>query len=217
MTTPNPGLRSRSAGTVAAGVAAAHPPPVASDPVASVHSALHSPEFLVFRNVVLFFLGVFWLSLAYWVYKDARRRIDDPWLVGGAVALGLFPPFIGPLVYLLFRPGEYLADARFRELALEELDLAVRHRERCPLCRAPVEPDFLACPVCSGKLKQACTGCGAPVDAVWQMCPWCEAPLDEPAVVGLGETGENPGALDELLRSQAKGVGAPARRRPAQA
>ena len=79
--------------------------------------------------------GVLWLSLAYWVYKDARRRIDDPWLVGGAVVLGLFPPFVGPLVYLLFRPGEYLADARFRELELEELELALRHSERCPLCR----------------------------------------------------------------------------------
>ena len=117
------------------------------------------------------------------------------------------PPFVGPLVYLLFRPGEYLADVRFRELELAELELALRHGERCPLCRAPVEPDFLACPVCSGKLKQACAGCGAPVEAVWQMCPWCETPLDEPAVVALGETAQNPGALDELLRSQAKGVG----------
>ena len=39
------------------------------------------------------------------------------------------------------------------------------------------------------------------------MCPWCETPLDEPAVVALGETAQNPGALDELLRSQAKGLG----------
>jgi hypothetical protein len=190
---------------------------VATDPIASMHAVFNSTAFLLVRNLSFFFLGVFWLSLAYWVYKDARRRLDDPWLVGSAVLLGVFPPFIGPLVYALFRPSEYLADARIRDLELQELDHALRHVERCPLCRAPVEADFLVCPVCSGKLKQACAGCGAPVDAVWQMCPWCETHLNQPAIVALGETAENPGALDELLRSQAKGVGSPARRRPAQA
>jgi double zinc ribbon protein len=190
---------------------------VATDPLASMHAVFNSTAFLLVRNLSFFFLGVFWLSLGYWVYKDARRRIDDPLLVGGAVLLGFFAPFVGPLVYLLFRPGEYLAEVRLRELELEELDLAVRQGERCPLCRAPVEPDFLACPVCSGKLKQACAGCGAPVHAVWQICPWCETPLNEPAIFALGETAQSPGAVDELLRSQAKGVGSPARRRPAQA
>ena len=29
-----------------------------------------------------FFVVVFWLATAFWVFKDARRRIDDPWLVG---------------------------------------------------------------------------------------------------------------------------------------
>ena len=198
-------------------MAAAHPPPVASDPLASLHDAFRSTEFLLFRNLVFFFLGVFWLSLAYWVYKDARRRIDDPWLVGGAVLLGLFPPFIGPLVYVLFRPGEYLAEARFRELELAELDALLRHQERCRRCRARVEPDFLACPVCSAKLKQACAGCDAAVDAAWQLCPWCETPLNAPPAPARAERAESPGALDELLRSKAKGAGPRAGRRPAQA
>jgi hypothetical protein len=198
-------------------VAAAHAATVATDPLASMHAVFNSTAFLLVRNLSFFFFGVFWLSLAYWVYKDARRRNDDPWLVGGAALLGVFPPFVGLLVYLLFRPGEYLADVRFRELELAELELALRQGERCPLCRAAVEPDFLACPVCSGKLKQACAGCGAPVAAVWQMCPWCETPLDEPAIVALGATAQRPGAVDELLRAQAKSVGSPARRRPAQA
>ena len=59
---------------------------------------------LVLRNLSVFIVCVFWLSIAYWVYKDARRRIEDPWLVGMATILGLFPPFIGALVYMLFRP-----------------------------------------------------------------------------------------------------------------
>ena len=61
-----------------------------------------SDVWLVVRNVFFFFLVVFWLASAFWVYKDARRRIDDPWLLAMAVALGIFPPFLGPL--LMFFP-----------------------------------------------------------------------------------------------------------------
>jgi hypothetical protein len=46
---------------------------------------------LVLRNLSVFIVCVFWLSIAYWVYKDARRRIEDPWLVGMATIIGLFP------------------------------------------------------------------------------------------------------------------------------
>jgi hypothetical protein len=30
---------------------------------------------MVIRNLTLFCVGVFWLSVAFWVYKDAPRRI----------------------------------------------------------------------------------------------------------------------------------------------
>ena len=61
------------------------------DPLGFVGDFFDSEEWLVIRNVTLFFLVVFWLASAYWVYKDARRRIDDPWLLAMAVALGIFP------------------------------------------------------------------------------------------------------------------------------
>jgi hypothetical protein len=181
-----------------------------------MHDVFNSTAFLLVRNLSFFFVGIFWLSLAYWVYKDARRRLDDPWLVGAAVVLGLFPPFLGALVYALFRPGEYLADQRVRELEVQELEAVLERRIDCPICRAPSDPEFLACPVCATKLRQACAGCGAPVEGVWQMCPWCETPVDTPAAVGLGGTAATPGALDELLKQQAQSVGSPARRRAAE-
>src|SRR6185312_1331036 len=112
----------------------------------------NSTAFLLARNLVFFFLAVFWLSLAYWVYKDARRRLDDPWLVAASTVLGLIPPFVGPLVYVLFRPGEYLADARARELELREIESVVEQQQECPVCRAPSDPEFLVCPVCTTKL-----------------------------------------------------------------
>src|SRR3954453_6464396 len=45
----------------------------------------HSTAFEVTRNLALFFVVVFWLGLAYWVYRDARRRLDHPWLPGASV------------------------------------------------------------------------------------------------------------------------------------
>ena len=132
----------------------------------------------VIRNLTLFFVVVFWLSVAFWVYKDARRRIDDPWLVGMAVLLGLVPPFLGALVYMLFRPPEYLEDVRERDLEMKAMEQRlVRRDQHCPVCRAEVDPNFLVCPVCTTKLRQACVNCHRPLEALWQVCPFCETPI----------------------------------------
>jgi len=142
----------------------------------------------VIRNLTLFFVVVFWLATAYWVFKDARRRIEDPWLVGMATVLGLVPPFIGPLIYMLFRPPEYLEDVRERELEVKAMEERLSRREmHCPVCRAEVDPAFLICPVCTTRLRQSCTNCKAPLEALWQVCPYCETPV-APAPVELGQT-----------------------------
>ena len=44
-------------------------------------------------NGLGFFAFVLWLSLGYWTYKDARRRIVDPLLIVCAVVLALIIPF----------------------------------------------------------------------------------------------------------------------------
>jgi hypothetical protein len=128
------------------------------------------------RNLALFLVVVFWLATAYWVYKDATRRIDDPWLVAIATLLGLFPPFIGPLVYMLFRPPEYLDDVRERELEIRAMEERLADDRQCPVCRGRVDPSFIVCPVCTTKLRQACGSCGAPMEAIWQACPYCATP-----------------------------------------
>ncbi len=147
-------------------------------------SFFHSDTWYVIRNLLIFFGAIFWLAVAYWVYKDARRRIEDPWLVAMATLLGLVPPFLGTLVYMLFRPPEYLEDVRERDLEIKELEERLsRYELRCPVCRAGVDPTYLVCPVCTTKLKQACVSCKAPLEALWQVCPHCETPV-EPARVG---------------------------------
>jgi hypothetical protein len=152
------------------------------DAFGSVKDFFDSSAWHLIRNVSLFFLVVFWAASAFWVYKDARRRIEDPWLLAIAVALGIFPPFVGPLLYMLFRPPEYLEDVRERELEIKAMEESL-DAERCPVCRAEVDDSFLACPVCTTKLKSACRRCKAPLEPLWQICPFCETPVDTPRIV----------------------------------
>ena len=143
-----------------------------------VNDFFNSGTWLVIRNLAIFFVGVFWLASVYWVYKDARRRIEDPWLVAMATLLGLIAPFIGSLIYLFFRPPEYLEDVHERELEIRAMEERLgRREEHCPVCRAAIEPDYLICPVCTTKLKQACISCKAPLEPLWQVCPYCETPI----------------------------------------
>jgi hypothetical protein len=151
----------------------------------STHDFFTSGAWLVIRNLMLFFAAVFWLAFAYWVYKDARRRIEDPWLVGMATLLGLVPPYVGPFIYMLFRPPEYLDDVRERELEIKAMEDRLSKRDlHCPVCRSEVDSSFLVCPICTTKLKQSCSTCKAPLEALWQVCPFCETPI-EPAAVAM--------------------------------
>jgi hypothetical protein len=167
-----------------------------------------SNTWLVIRNLAILFLIVFWLATVYWVYKDARRRIEDPWLVATAVVLGVVP-FIGPLVYLFFRPPEYLEDRRERELEIRAMEEQIGQRvSHCPVCRAAVEPDFLVCPVCTTKLKQACTSCKAPLEPLWQVCPYCETPIVRRSSVFEDTLALSPETLEEPLRLPRRGSSA---------
>ncbi|HEY4237590.1 MAG TPA: zinc ribbon domain-containing protein, partial [Gaiellaceae bacterium] len=117
-------------------------------------------------------------------YKDAKRRIEDPVLIGMSVVVALIIPFLGPFVYMLFRPPEYLEDVRERDLEIKAMEERIAAVDlRCPVCHAEVDSGYLVCPVCTTKLKQACVSCGSPLEPIWQVCPFCETPI-EPAVPG---------------------------------
>src|SRR5688500_7978986 len=105
-------------------------------------------------NLLLLFLVVVWLALVYWTYADARRRIEDPMLVGCATAASLFP-FVGTIVYMIVRPPEYIEDVRERELGIAAAEARLHSMEllACPHCDYEVEKSFLRCPSCLRKLK----------------------------------------------------------------
>ncbi len=137
----------------------------------------HSAGFVMARNVALVLAVVFWLALGFWVHKDARRRIGDPLLVLLATLIGLVPPYIGALVYLLFRPSDTLEDVRCRRAELQALEQQLtRARPTCPFCSSTVEPEYLACPVCTTTLREPCAACNAPLEPLWQICPYCTSP-----------------------------------------
>ena len=156
-----------------------------SDFFGALHDLFGSGRGPVFRNLAIFLLVVFWLAVGYWVFKDARRRIEDPWLVGAATLLGLVPPFIGALIYMLFRPPEYLEDVRERELEIKAMEESLGRggQQHCPVCRAEIDENFLVCPVCTTRLRQSCVSCKAPLEPLWQVCPYCETPIASPAPI----------------------------------
>jgi len=149
----------------------------------STHDFFNSGAWFVIRNLLIFFALVFWAATIWWIYKDAKRRIEDPWLVGVSCLLGVVVPFFGPFIYMLFRPPEYLEDVRERELEIRAMEDRLSMRgSQCPVCRADVDPSFLVCPVCTTRLKHACINCNAPLEARWQVCPYCETPVESPGV-----------------------------------
>ncbi|MBE0429195.1 MAG: zinc ribbon domain-containing protein [Thermoleophilia bacterium] len=124
-------------------------------------------------------LVALWLALVFWTYKDAKRRLTDPLMIGVSVATSLFFPFIGTLFYTILRPPEYLED-------ILERDLEIRAREqelvgganRCPVCRAPLRDEYLVCPRCRRRLKYRCAACDRPLDESWKVCPYCEEEVE---------------------------------------
>jgi RNA polymerase subunit RPABC4/transcription elongation factor Spt4 len=148
-----------------------------------LHDFFQSTTWSIMRAALIVFVVLFWIATIFWVRKDARRRIADRTLVALATLLGIVIPFLGPLVYMLFRPPEYLADVRERELEMRAIERRLDGRElRCSVCNAEVDSEFLVCPVCTTRLRQACASCGKPLEPAWQVCPYCETPVTGEAV-----------------------------------
>lgn len=148
----------------------------AANPLQPVLDVYDSGWFRAGVRLLLLLVVVLWLALVLWVYKDARRRMEDPILIGVAVAVALIFPFVGPFVYLFLRPPEYLADVRERELEIRLMERRFGGADACPYCKAPVEAEYLVCPACAGHLRKACAGCARPLDPTWRVCPYCASP-----------------------------------------
>ena len=120
-------------------------------------------------------LLVVWVVLIAWTYVDAKRRIEDPLLIGCATAVSLYP-YVGTLVYALLRPPKLLRDANEGELGRRASLMRVKRLEvaACLNCQHPIQANYRRCPKCRTLVKDPCRRCGKLVDRRWSFCPYCE-------------------------------------------
>jgi RNA polymerase subunit RPABC4/transcription elongation factor Spt4 len=155
----------------------------------TINGILHSVYWTVALYVFTFCVGVLWLALVFWTFKDARKRIDDPIIVGVAVLTSLVLPFMGTLVYAILRPSEYLAEVRERELEMRAMEQELQSLRACPSCGEVIRPDFVVCPSCRRQLRSVCPSCERVLEPGWKLCPYCgqdlkvrrvPPPMDQP-------------------------------------
>jgi hypothetical protein len=141
---------------------------------------IESNAFNLVVDLLILFAVVLYFSLLYWTYTDARRRIEDPMMIGLATVVSLFP-FVGTIIYLILRPPEYLEDVRERELETRAAEARLHGLDYslCPHCDYPIERDFIRCPSCLRKLKERCVSCSKPLDRAWTICPYCETEVPD--------------------------------------
>lgn len=147
----------------------------AANPLQPVTNFLASPLFKFITYLAIFALVAVWLAGAFWIFKDARRRIDDPIVVAVCVAAGLIFGPIAWIVYAIARPAESIGDRRVRELDTQILEERLHGESRCSYCKTPVQDDYLVCPSCGRRLRTQCQSCHRPLEASWRVCPYCEA------------------------------------------
>ena len=145
-----------------------------SNPFQSVLDFFKSPTWHFITNMFWFFLVVLWFACAYWVFKDARRRVDDKIVLAVCVLTGLVFGPVGLIVYSIVRPPELLADRQERELEMLMLEQRLGDQARCSFCKTPIRDDYLVCPTCSRRLRTTCPSCRKPVEPQWRVCPFCE-------------------------------------------
>jgi RNA polymerase subunit RPABC4/transcription elongation factor Spt4 len=138
-----------------------------------INRIIGSPYWTLALYIAAFCVAVLWLALVFWTLKDARKRIDDPIIVGVSVLTSLVLPFMGTVVYAILRPAEYLAEGRERELEMRAMEQELQIMRACPACGELIRPEYVACPACRMALRATCPACERVLEPGWKLCPYC--------------------------------------------
>jgi hypothetical protein len=138
---------------------------------------------------VVIYLMVLWIALAFYVARDARRRSRSWLFTILAALLGLVPPFLGALIYLVIRPPRTLDEGR--AFALEEQALVAPEPgpegvRPCPTCGRDIDVDFILCPYCRTQFARRCGHCDRALRLGWSVCPYCAAEVGAPTLSRAG-------------------------------
>lgn len=139
--------------------------------------------------VVVVYVAVLWVALAFYVVRDARRRTASIGFVMFATLVGFLPPFLGALIYFMVRPPMTMEELRSQ--ALEEQALFEPPPEGvpsrpCPTCGRDIEQEFIVCPYCRTQFGRRCTSCDRSLRLGWAICPYCATEVGTPALTRAG-------------------------------
>lgn len=131
-------------------------------------------------------LGLVWLAVAVWAYRDyCRRSRSMAWAIA-VLLLVLLAPVFGLIIYLVLRPPETLMQRYNRTLQQEVWLQQIETAPVCPGCALPVERHWLVCPECHVTLRRPCPRCGERLALDWQLCPACAHMVQLPDKVEAG-------------------------------
>lgn len=117
--------------------------------------------------------AILWLSAIVWTFRDVKDRSSDLVSQGVAVLLVLVFNIPGLILYLILRPHQTLTEAYEHNIETEAILHEMGELRLCPTCSTRVERDFLFCPHCAARLREACATCAKPLLLAWQTCPYC--------------------------------------------
>ena len=137
------------------------------------------PESIItFVVAILIAYGVvLWLGTIVWSYRDISSRTRDGWVQAVSVLIVVIFNLPGLFLYLVLRPQETLSEIYERRLEAEALTRDMPPAPpACPKCKVSVDSDYLVCPKCRTRLREACANCSRPLELGWVACPYCTSP-----------------------------------------
>lgn len=117
-------------------------------------------------------IALWWASIV-WTFRDIESRSRSVVTQVVSTLMAVIFPFVGLPLYLILRPKETLDAAFQRSLEEEYLLQDLEELPLCPQCQHFVQDDFVLCPHCHARLRDACGGCSRLVDLRWALCPYC--------------------------------------------
>ena len=128
---------------------------------------LITPEVrMVLYLMVVCVVMLYVLSIVY-VIRDAQRRGAEPWWMWAIISV---IPIVGLLAYVILRPSSYLIDREEQDLDIALREHQLSHYGICPKCGAPIDRDFVVCPICNTQVRNVCPTCHRPLNADWKVC-----------------------------------------------
>ena len=132
---------------------------------------------------------VLWLALVFWTFKDARKRIDDPIIVGVAVLTSLVLPVHGHRG--LRHPAAGGVPGRGAGAGTRDAGHGAGAADPARLSHRAASssgPTIVACPSCRRPLRAACPSCDRVLEPGWKLCPYCGHDLKARAGAAAGWT-----------------------------